>query len=85
MVSASHAPLPTHRESMATLTVDTAEPELQYVSAKEVEATSLPANLFTDRVERERKRIPHLLLVRNLRFSAKYANCRDSPHEQSAQ
>ena len=49
---------------------DTAEPELQYVSAKEVvEATSLPANLFTDRVERERKRIPHLLLVRNLRFS----------------
>ena len=43
---------------------------LQYVSAKEVvEATSLPANLFTDRVERERKRIPHLLLVRNLRFS----------------
>ncbi len=49
---------------------DTAEPEVQYVSAKEiVEATSLPASLFTDRVERERKRIPHLLLVKNLRFS----------------
>lgn len=49
---------------------DTAEPELQYISAKEiVEATSLPAHLFTDRVERERKQIPHLLLVRNLRFS----------------
>lgn len=49
---------------------DTAEPEVQYVSAKEVvEATSLPANLFTDRAERERKHIPHLLLVKNLRFS----------------
>lgn len=49
---------------------DAAEPEVQYVSAKDaVEATGLPANLFTDRVERERKRIPHLLLVRNLRFS----------------
>lgn len=49
---------------------DAAEPELQYISAKEiVEATSLPAHLFTDRIERERKRIPHLLLVRNLRFS----------------
>ncbi|MBZ4186632.1 helix-turn-helix domain-containing protein [Thermomonas sp. RSS23] len=49
---------------------DAAEPELQYISAKEiVEATSLPAHLFNDRIERERKRIPHLLLVRNLRFS----------------
>jgi hypothetical protein len=49
---------------------DTAEPELQYVNAKEVvEATGLPAHLFTDRVERERKRIPYLLLVGNLRFS----------------
>jgi hypothetical protein len=49
---------------------DTAKPELKYISAKEiVEATGLPAHLFTDRVERERKRIPHLLLVRNLRFS----------------
>ena len=51
-------------------TSDAAEPELQYISAKEiVEATSLPAHLFNDRIERERKRIPHLLLVRNLRFS----------------
>ena len=49
---------------------DTAEPELQYISAKEIiEATSLPAHLFNDRIEREHKRIPHLLLVRNLRFS----------------
>lgn len=49
---------------------DATEPELQYISAKEiVEATSLPAHLFNDRIERERKRIPHLLLVRNLRFS----------------
>ena len=49
---------------------DTAESELQYISAKEIiEATGLPAHLFSDRIERERKRIPHLLLVRNLRFS----------------
>ena len=49
---------------------DAAESELQYISAKEIiEATGLPAHLFTDRIERERKRIPHLLLVRNLRFS----------------
>lgn len=46
------------------------EPEVQYIGAKDVvEATDLPANLFIDRAERERKRIPHLLLVRNLRFS----------------
>lgn len=51
-------------------TPDATEPEVQYISAKEVvEATGLPANLFTDRVERERKRVPHLLLVKNLRFS----------------
>ena len=49
---------------------DAAEPEVEYSSAKEiVEATGLPAHMFTDRVDRERKRIPHLLLVRNLRFS----------------
>jgi hypothetical protein len=49
---------------------DAAEPDVEYFSAKEiVEATGLPAHMFTDRVERERKRIPHLLLVRNLRFS----------------
>ena len=49
---------------------DAAEHEVQYASAKDVvEATGLPANLFTDRVVRERKRVPHLLLVSNLRFS----------------
>jgi len=49
---------------------DAAEPAVQYVSAKDVvEATGLPAHLFSDRVERERKRIPHMLLVGNLRFS----------------
>lgn len=49
---------------------DATESEVQYVSAKDVvEATGLPGNLFTDRVERERKRVPHMLLVRNLRFS----------------
>jgi hypothetical protein len=41
---------------------DAAESELQYISAKEIiEATGLPAHRFTDRIERERKRIPHLL------------------------
>lgn len=49
---------------------ETAEPEIQYVSAKDViEATQLPAHLFTVRDERYRRRIPHLLLVGNLRFS----------------
>ena len=49
---------------------DATEPEVLYVSAKDVvEATGLPAHMFTNPVERERKRIPHLLLVRNLRFS----------------
>ncbi len=32
-------------------------------------ATSLPAYLFRDCAERELKRIPHLMLVGNLRFS----------------
>jgi len=46
------------------------EPEIQYLSAKDVaEATQLPAHLFADRAERYRKRIPHLLLVGNVRFS----------------
>ena len=49
---------------------DATEFEVQYVSAKDVvEATNLPAHIFTDRIERARKRIPHLLLVKNLRFS----------------
>lgn len=49
---------------------DAAEPDVQYVSAKEViEATQLPAHLFTDRDQRYYKRIPHLLLVGNVRFS----------------
>ena len=49
---------------------DPVEPEIPYVSTKDVvEATGLPAYMFSDRAERERKRIPHLQLVRNLRFS----------------
>lgn len=49
---------------------DADEPETQYVSAKDVVlATQLPAHLFTDRAERYRKHIPHLLLVGNVRFS----------------
>ena len=41
-----------------------------YVSTNEVAAaTGLPIYLFRDCSERERKRIPHLLLVGNLRFS----------------
>lgn len=46
------------------------DPEITYVSAKDVaEATQLPVHLFADRAERYRKRIPHLLLVGNVRFS----------------
>lgn len=49
---------------------DVTEPNVQYVSAKDVTlATQLPAHLFTDREQRYYKRIPHLLLVGNVRFS----------------
>ncbi len=51
-------------------TPDAAEPDIQYVSAKDVAlATQLPAYLFADRAERYRKHIPHLLLVGNVRYS----------------
>jgi hypothetical protein len=41
-----------------------AEANIQYASAKDVVlATQLPAHLFTDRDERYRRRVPHLLLV----------------------
>lgn len=43
---------------------------VEYVSAKiVVAATGLPAYLFSDQSQRERKRIPHMMLVGNLRFS----------------
>jgi len=46
------------------------DPAVHYVSAKEVAAaTGLPIYLFRECAERERKRIPHLMLVGNLRFS----------------
>lgn len=47
------------------------DPAAHYVSIKEVvvAATSLPIHLFKDLTERELKRIPHLMLVGNLRFS----------------
>lgn len=46
------------------------DPAVHYVSAKEVvDATGLPSHLFQDRTYRDRKRIPHLMLVGNLRFS----------------
>lgn len=46
------------------------DPMVNHVSSKEVvAATGLPIHLFRDCTERERKRIPHLLLVGNLRFS----------------
>lgn len=49
---------------------DSAETDIQYVSAKDVAlVTQLPAHLFADRAERYRKRVPHLLLVGNVRFS----------------
>ena len=47
-----------------------ADPAVHYVSAKEVvAATGLPGHLFQDRAARDRKRIPYLMLVGNLRFS----------------
>ncbi len=46
------------------------DPLVNFVTTKEVaEATGLPIFLFQNCYERERKRIPHLLLVGNLRFS----------------
>ena len=42
----------------------------RYLTAKDIaEAASLPIHIFQDRAERERKQIPHLMLVGNLRFS----------------
>jgi hypothetical protein len=39
-------------------------------TAKEIaEASSLPIHLFRDQAERNRKRVPHLMLVGNLRLS----------------
>src|SRR3990167_11273524 len=47
-----------------------AKAEDNYFTAKEVaEAASLPIHLFRDQAERSRKRVPHLMLVGNLRFS----------------
>ena len=41
-----------------------------YLAAKEIaDAASLPIYLFRDQAERRRKRVPHLMLVGNLRFS----------------
>ena len=41
-----------------------------FFKAKDIaEAASLPIHIFQDRAERERKQIPHLMLVGNLRFS----------------
>lgn len=42
----------------------------RYLTAKDTaEAASLPIHIFQDRAERERKKIPHLMLGGNLRFS----------------
>ena len=39
-------------------------------TAKEIaQAASLPIHLFRDQAEHNRKRVPHLILVDNLRFS----------------
>lgn len=47
-----------------------AETESHYLTAKEIaDAASLPIHLFRDQAERNRKRVPHLMLVGNLRFS----------------
>ena len=42
----------------------------RYITVKDIaEAASLPVYIFQDRAERERKQIPHLILLGNLRFS----------------
>lgn len=42
----------------------------RYLTAMDIaEAASLPIYLFQDRAERERRQIPHLMLIGNLRFS----------------
>ncbi len=47
-----------------------ADAESHYFTAKEIaEAASLPIYLFRDQTERNHKRVPHLMLVGNLRFS----------------
>ena len=47
-----------------------ADAESHYFTAKEIaEAASLPTHLFRDQTERNRKRVSHLMLVGNLRFS----------------
>ena len=47
-----------------------AEAGNHYLTAKEIaEAASLPIHLFRDQAERNRKCVPHLMLVGNLRFS----------------
>jgi hypothetical protein len=47
-----------------------AEAESHYFTAKEIaEVASLPIHLFRDQAERNRKCVPHLMLVGNLRFS----------------
>lgn len=47
-----------------------AEAANHYFSTKEIaEAASLPIHLFRDQAERNRKCVPHLMLVGNLRFS----------------
>ena len=47
-----------------------ADAESHYFTAKEIaEAASLPIHLFRDQTERNRKHVPHLMLVGNLRFS----------------
>ncbi len=46
------------------------ETEEHYVSAKEVvKATGLPGHLFTDRGQRDRRQVPHVMLVGIVRFS----------------
>jgi len=46
------------------------EPNQRYLSAHEIsELTALPIQLFRDEAKRNSKRVPHLMLVGNLRFS----------------
>ena len=47
-----------------------AETASHYLTAKEIaKAASLPIHFFLDRAQRNRKYVPHLMLIGNLRFS----------------
>lgn len=60
---------PTEPEELTGQGIGTEAEEHYFTSREIAEATSLPRHFFCDQAERKRKRVPHLMLVGNLRFS----------------